>query len=104
MQHDRGIRAWPWRAWNPRCSHIWYRRWTGRKAVAGQNRNDRARRVGTSSRLFDRKFVVGGYRFSFVAKRPISERVLFLRFAHRVAPIGRIRKTPGENGEGQPAR
>jgi hypothetical protein len=44
--------------------------------------------MGTLSRLFDREFVVGGYRFSFVAKRPISERVLFFRFAHRIAPIG----------------
>ena len=52
MQRDRGIRAWPRRARNPRCSHIWYRRWTGRKAVARQNRNDRARQMGTSSRLF----------------------------------------------------
>jgi len=39
----------------------------------------------------------------FVANRPISERVLFLRFARRVALIGRIRKTPGEDGERPPA-
>ncbi len=88
LQRDCGLRAWPRRARNPRCAHIWYRRWTGREAVPRQNRNDRARQVGTSSRLFDRKFVVGGYRFSFVAKRPISERVLFFRFAHRIALIG----------------
>src|SRR6266516_508298 len=91
--------AGPRRARNPRCFSIWYRRWTGRKAVARQNRDDRAREMGTPSRLFDREFVVGGSRFPFVAKRPISERVLFFRSAHRIAPIGRIRKTPGEDGE-----
>ena len=88
MQRDRGVRGWPRRARNPRCSHIWHRRWTGWKAVARQNRNDRAWQMGTSSRLFDRELVVGGHRLSFVAKRPISERVLFSRFAHRVALIG----------------
>src|SRR5206468_9843697 len=88
---------------NPRRSHIWDRRWTGREAVARQNRNDRARQVGTSSRLSYREFVVGGYRFLFVANRPISDSVLFLRFARRLALIGRIRKTPGENGERPPA-
>jgi hypothetical protein len=31
-------------------SYFWYRRWIGRKAVARQNRNDRAGRAGTSSR------------------------------------------------------
>jgi hypothetical protein len=59
--------------------------------------------VGTPSRLFYREFVVGGYRFLFVAKRQISERVLFLRFANWIALIGRIRKTPGEDGERPPA-
>jgi hypothetical protein len=59
--------------------------------------------VGTSSRLLDREFVVGGYRFSFVAKRPISERILFFRFGNWIAFIGRIRKTPGEDGERPPA-
>jgi hypothetical protein len=42
--------------------------------------------MGTSSRLFDRKLVVAGHCLSFVGKRPISERILFSRFAHRVAP------------------
>ncbi len=44
--------------------------------------------MGTSSRLFDRKLVVAGHWLSFVEKRPISERVLFYRFAHRLAPTG----------------
>jgi hypothetical protein len=59
--------------------------------------------MGTSSRLFDRKLVVAGHCLSFVEKRPISERVLFSRFAHRVALIGRIRKTPGKDSERPPA-
>src|SRR5215470_8798139 len=87
MQRDRGIRAWPRRPRNPRCSHIWYRRWTGRKAGACQNRNDQAWEMGTLSRLFYRELVVGGYRFSFVAKRSIFERVLFSRVDRRVAFI-----------------
>jgi len=87
MQRDRGIRAWPRRARSSRCSHIWYRRWTGWKTGARQNRNDGARQMGTSSRLFDRELVVAGHCLSFVEKRAISQRVLLFRVARRLTLI-----------------
>ena len=40
---DARIRTWPYRLGIIAAHHIGYRRWTRRKAVARQNRNDRAR-------------------------------------------------------------
>src|SRR5438094_10524377 len=96
MQRDGSLGVWPGRAWNSRSSHIWHRRWTRWKAVARQNRNNGAWEVGTSSRLFDRKLVVGADRFPFVAKRPISGSVLFRRLSLRIGRIRSLRHTPGE--------
>jgi len=42
--------------------------------------------------------VVDGHRFSIVAKRPVSERVLFFHIAHRIALIGSLCETPDEEG------
>ena len=58
------------------------------KQVRVKIENYREWEMGTSSRLSYRELVVGGYRFSFVAKRSISERVLLSRGARRVALIG----------------
>jgi hypothetical protein len=47
--------------------------------------------------------MVGRYRFSLMAKRQVSERVLFSRFAHRIARAGSIRKAVGQDGDKPPA-
>jgi len=46
-------------------------------------------------------FVVGGYRFSFVAKRPISERVLFFRSARRIAAMDEFAKRRAKMAKGR---
>jgi len=48
--------------------------------------------------------VVGGYRFSFVAKRPTFQRFLFFRFALRIELIGEIRETQSKDSDGSLAR
>jgi len=48
--------------------------------------------------------MVDRHRFSFVAKRTISDCILFSCVAHWIAPDGRICKTESKDGNGQAAR
>src|SRR6266496_1639844 len=70
--------------------------WTESSRASKSRRPSSA--MGASSRRFARVFVVDGHRFSIVAKRPVSERVLFFHIAHRIALIGSLCETPDEDG------